>query len=335
MNIGFRTLLTISVSHDFHDGVCDALSFVVPPATQDALKAMRGMARELNGQLHVLIEEDADGHAQIDSTGRTLVFGLQPVSNLFAQYTGDLALAKGERPLFTNEASVDAIGAAPRGVRIVAPRMSITPISAARPLTLRAITAEGLPKASITLKDTDAAWQWDAGGLTGEVLITEEDQPGHVLAQQRLFIGQGLSDCWGLLQLKIGADHVLHGHAFTLSLAAREDVLRYYVLVKPANQADLDSIKVLDQGAAAAGRTPIVFTPHLPPFGAGHLTPDLLDPDHTRQVVLFEADAPLARQARGPHGIALQRLGEVLIGDLPQPGAERSDAQFVVHLSKP
>lgn len=335
MNTGFRTLWTIAVSHDFHGGVCDALSFVVPPATQDALKAMRAMARELNGQLHVLIEEDADGKAVIDSAGRSLVFGLLPGSTLFAQYTADQGLAAGQRALFTNEVNADAIGAGPRGVRIVAPRMSITPINAVRPLTLRAITAEGLPKASITLKDTDAAWQWDAGGLLGEVLITEEDQPGHVLAQQRLFIGQGLSDCWGLLQLTITADHVLHGRAFTLDLPAREDLLRYYVLVKPANQADLDSIKVLDQGAAAAGRTPIVFTPRLPPFGAGYLTPDLLDPDHTRQIVLFEADAPLARQARGPHGIALQRLGEVVIGDLPQPGAERSDAQFVVHLSKP
>lgn len=335
MNTGFRTLWTISVVHDFHGGPCEALRFVVPPATQDALKAIRAVARELNGQLHVLIEEDADGHAQVDSTGRTLVFGLQATSMLFGQYTGDLGIAAGHRPLFTNEADLDVIGALPRGVRTVAPRMSIAPISDVRPLTLRAITAEGLPKASITLKDTDAAWQWDAGGLSGEVLITEEDQPGHVLAQQRLFIGQGLSDCWGVLQLQISADHVAHGRAFTLSLAAREDVLRYYVLVKPANQADLDSIQVLDQGAAAAGRTPIVFTPRLPPFGAAYLSPDLLDPDHTRQVVLFEADAPLARQARGPHGIALQRLGEVLIGDLPQPGAERSDAQFVVHLSKP
>ena len=335
MNTGFRMLWTISVAHGFHGGVCDVLRFVVPPATQGVLRAMRAISRELNGQLSVLIEEDADGQAVISSTGFTLVFGLQPISTEFAQYSDDLGLVNGERPLFTNEASPNAIGTAPRGVRIVEPRMSITPISSARPLTLRAITAEGLPKACVTLKNTDASWQWDAGGLFGEVLVTEEDQPGHVLAQHHLFIAQGLSDSWGLLQLKVGADHVQHGHPFTLSLAAREDVLRYYVLVKPTNQADLDSILVLDQGAAAAGRTPIVFAAHLPPFGAGFLTPDLLDPDLPRQVVLFEADAPLARQARGPHGIALQRLGEVVIGDLPQPGAERSDAQFVVHLSKP
>jgi len=335
MNTGFRTLWTIALSHTFHGGVSDALAFVVPPATQDALKAMRAMAREIDGRLHVLIEEDADGHALIDSTGRTLVFGLAPRSATFVQYTGDLGLQKGQQALFANAVSIDAIDAQPTGVRISGSRITITPKRDERPLTLRAVTAGGLPKASITLSPTDASWQWDAGGLQGEVQITEEAQPGMVLAQQRLFIAPGLADCWGVLTLQIAADHVLHGHDFTLTLPAREDVLRYYVLVKPANQADFDSIQIQDQGAATDSRSPVTFTRRVPPFGQGHLSPDLLDPGHTRQLVLFEANAPIARQARGPHGIALQRLGEVLIGDLPQPGADRSDAQFVVHLSKP
>ena len=95
----------------------DALAFVVPPATQDALKAMRAMAREIDGRLHVLIEEDADGHALIDSTGRTLVFGLAPRSATFVQYTGDLGLQKGQQALFANAVSINAIDAQPTGVR--------------------------------------------------------------------------------------------------------------------------------------------------------------------------------------------------------------------------
>lgn len=335
MNTGFRTLWTITVSHAFHGGACDALAFVVPPATQEALKAMRAMAREIDGRLHVLIEEDADGHALIDSTGRTLVFGLAPRSATFVQYTADMGLAKGQQALFANAASVDAIDALPTGVRIAASRITITPLRDERPLTLRVITADGLPKAHTTLAPTDANWQWDAGALQGEVRVTEEAQLGVVLAQQRLLIAPGLNDCWGALSLTVAADHVLHGHDFTLTLPAREDVLRYYVLVKPANQADFDSIQIQDQGAATDSRNPVTFTRHTPPFAKGYLTPALLDPGHTRQLVLFEANAPIARRARGPHGIALQRQGEIQIGDLPQPGADRSDAQFVVHLSKP
>lgn len=335
MNTGFHTLWTIAVSHAFHGGVCDALAFVVPPATQEALKAMRAMAREIDGRLHVLIEQDTDGQALIDSTGRTLVFGLMPRSSSFVQYTGDMGLAKGQQALFANSVSIDTVDAQPTGVRITSSRITITPLRDERPLTLRVITANGLPKAHTTLAPTDASWQWDAGMLQGEVQITEEAQPGVVLAQQRLFIAPGLTDCWGVLSLTVSSDHMVHGHDFTLALPAREDVLRYYVLVKPANQADFDSIQIQDQGAATDSRSPLTFTRHVPPFGQGRLSPDLLDPGHTRQLVLFEASAPIARQARGPHGIALQRQGEVLIGDLPQPGADRSDAQFVVHLSKP
>lgn len=335
MNTGFRTLWTVSVSHAFHGGRCDALAFVVPAATQDALKAMRAMAREIDGRLHVLIEEDADGHALIDGAGRTLVFGLAPRSAAFVQYTADMGLQPGQQALFANAASLDAIDAQPTGVRITGSRVGIAPQRSERPLTLRAITADGLPKAHMTLAPTDASWQWDAGALQGEVLVTEEALAGVVLARQRLFIAPGLTDCWGVLSLTVSADHVAHGHDFILTLPAREDVLRYYVLVKPANQADFDSIQIQDQGAATDSRSPLTFTRHVPPFGQGRLSPDLLDPGHTRQLVLFEATAPIARQARGPHGIALQRQGEVLIGDLPQPGADRSDAQFVVHLSKP
>ena len=48
---------------------------------------------------------------------------------------------------------------------------------------------------------------------------------------------------------------------------------------------------------------------------------------------LFEAQAIVARRARGPTGLELHRNGDMLIGNLPQPRAERHDAQFVVHLS--
>ena len=70
----------------------------------------------------------------------------------------------------------------------------------------------------------------------------------------------------------------------------------------------------------------------LPPFGSGRLSPALLDAGGTRSIVLFEAETAVARRARGPHGFELHRNGELLIGNLPQPGAERTDAQFVVHL---
>ena len=340
MNTGFRTLWTLSIMHAFWGGACDALSFVVPPATQQALRAMRARVRHADGVLQVAVEVDDTQTPLVDSTGQTLCFGLQLRDPTFARYTDTLGLAAGLQPLFGNREQLDTIDAQPLGVRIVEPRVVLHPASLQRPLGLRLQTPQGLPRASTTLGATDASWSWDAGTLSGLLQLIEEDRPGHVLATQDLFVAAGLSDCWGAIELTVGANHLqaarlAQGHAFTLAMPARSDVLRYYVLLKPAGPEDITALTVSDDRLAVPLNQRLQFNRRLPPFGAGYLSPDLLDPGHTRQVVLFEANAPLARQARGPQGIGLHRSGEAVIANLPQPGADRNDAQFVVHLSQP
>jgi hypothetical protein len=92
---------------------------------------------------------------------------------------------------------------------------------------------------------------------------------------------------------------------------------------------------VQDAGFTAEARPQIQFSRVLPAdFGPGHLAPALLDPSGSARIALFEAQAAVTRRARGPAGVELHRNGDVLIGHLPQPGADRSDAQFVVHLSQ-
>lgn len=144
----------------------------------------------------------------------------------------------------------------------------------------------------------------------------------------------GLADAtpWGLLQLTASSDHVRRGQAFQLHLEARTDILRYYVTLTPASPGDLDNLHIEDTGAAGEGRPPIAFR-SIPSeaFGPTHLSPAQLG-GGTRRIVLFEALAPVPRRARGPSGLELHRHDEVLIGHLPQAGADRPDAQFVVHL---
>ncbi|MEY4764494.1 MAG: hypothetical protein RI907_1167 [Pseudomonadota bacterium] len=337
MNAGFRTLWTLSVSHAFFGGRCDVLRFVVPPATQQVLQAMKARLREAEGQLHVAVEVDEHGVPLVDCTGLTLSFGLQVRDPAFARYTDPMGVGRGQQAFFTQGASLDAIAAQPQSVRVVPPRVSLSPLRTTRPLGLRVQTANGLPRAATTLGPTDASWAWDAGSLQGLVHLVEEDRPGHVVATQALFVAAGLAACWGVLQLTVSASQVAAvasgpGHTFTLALPARSDVLRYYLLVKPT---DANAFIVTDDRLSVPEVDRLQFTRHLPPLPDGCLSPDLLDPGHTRQVVLFEANAPLARQARGPQGIGLHRSGEAVIANLPQPGADRNDAQFVVQLSQP
>jgi hypothetical protein len=333
----YRTLWTVAVHHEFRAGACDDLAFIVPAATREALAGMRALVREHDGVLRVLIGVDDEGEPLGECTGRRLVFGLAPRDAWFVQYTAPLAIGPGETPLFANEASPDALDPTPRGVELTGPLPQITPRLAARPVDLSVATPSGSPLTSARLQATDATWQFRGASEAGEVVVSESAAGGQT-ATRRLFIEPTLAamPAWGLLSLTASAAHVATGCTFTLSFAARTDTLRYYLVVKPTNDDDLDSIHVEDNGAAADGRPTIAFNRVLPAaFGAGHLSPALLDAGGTRQIVLFEAQSPVARRARGPHGFELHRNGEVLIGALPQPGAERSDAQFVVHLSKP
>ncbi|NML25024.1 hypothetical protein [Zoogloea dura] len=149
-----------------------------------------------------------------------------------------------------------------------------------------------------------------------------------------LLASSGLADAtpWGLLQLTASNDHVSRGQAFQLNLEAREDTLRYYVVLTPADADDAASLRIEDTGAAGDGRAPIAFRRiESDAFGPTHLSPAQLG-GGARRTVLFETLAPVPRRARGPRGLELHRHDEVLIGHLPQAGADRPDAQFVVHL---
>jgi len=144
------------------------------------------------------------------------------------------------------------------------------------------------------------------------------------------------TSAWGLLALTATPGHVADGHAFHLDFAARSDTLRYYVVARAYAQAEFDQLGLQDAGFAAEARPQIVFDRLLPPaFGAEHLPLALLDPAGGARVACFQARTPVARRPRGPARLQLHRSGDVLIGHLPQPGADRPDAHFIVHLSKP
>ena len=129
--------------------------------------------------------------------------------------------------------------------------------------------------------------------------------------------------------------HIAAGHAFALEFNARSDTLRYYVVANRFGEAEFNQVQVRDAGFETEARAEIEFSRVLPSdFDAGHLAPPLLDPSGGARIALFETQAPVPRRARGLAGLELHRNGEVLIGHLPQPGADRPDAQFVVHLSQ-
>lgn len=336
MAIRFRSLYTVDVQHAFFGGACDALRFVVPRSTQTQLAGLRAMVREREGRLHMLIELDDLLQPIAAPTGRTLIFGLRPREGSFETITQPLGAARGQSLLWANSAAPDALDA-PRPVQLMTAPLRIVPRSAARPLSLRLFDTAGVQRANATLDAGNEAWSIPGGWPEG--LWRVEEQAAGLVSSWWLMVDPELAADvpYGLLSLTVSAGHAAAGGAFTLSFAARSETLRYYVVARRFGETDFNQLQVLDDGFDAEGRAQIVFDRLLPAAfdPAVHLQPTLLDPAGGARIALFQAQAAVARRARGPAGVALHKNGDVLIGHLPQPGADRPDAQFVVHLSQP
>lgn len=329
--IAFRPLWTVMVQHGFFGGSCDALSFTLPPATVRALAGAHAVLRVLDGVLHVLVEVD-DANAPIsDLSGLRLLIAMKPREASFDLITTPLGLPRGDAAVWDNTVNANALGG-PRAVRISGEQLRIEPRATERPLTLRLFDAASSLQAQTGLNIGDEAWTLPGLYTHGEWRV--EEQGAGPAASWALWVEPELVNAWGVLVLGFDAGHLPAGQAFTLSFTARSDTLRYYVVASRFGMDEFNSLSVQDTGFAADARPAIVFNRVAPAnFNASHLAPSLLDPSGSARITLFEAQATVARRARGPVGLQLHRNGDVLIGNLPQPGAERHDAQFVVHLS--
>lgn len=140
---------------------------------------------------------------------------------------------------------------------------------------------------------------------------------------------------FGVVEVRIAAGFYDAPAAFEIAFAARQETLRYYLVVSRYSDAELAQLTVSDAGFGEEGRPEVKFT-KVPAagFAPDEIPPALLG-GGAATVVLFRSQAPVARRRRGRRKIQLNRNGEVLIEHLPQPGAERPSSDLIVHLSKP
>jgi len=338
MRTKYRPLWIVKIRHDFFGGDCDALEFIVPASSRRILAGARTIARVRDGQLVTLVEIGEDDRPIANEAafvGRTLHFGLKPRSAHFEHFTAPNEVPSGQRVWWTNRDDAAAL-AGPRGLWLSGERLRIEPASAARPVDIRVLTPEGEVGAFLRVESGEEGRTLTDRLPAGEWLV-EETVSGVTTTRTCLVDGElADSGCWGVLSLTVDAAHLDAGNDFTIGLPARVDRLRYYVVGDRFSATDLDEIEIRDGGFAAEGRPELRFRRVLPgAFGSEHLRPELLDASGGARIALFESSSALERRFRGPTRIELLRNGDVLVGHLPAPGADRPDAQFVVHLNKP
>lgn len=334
MTVTVTPLLTVAVTHEFHEGPCSDLVFVFPAATSRLIKGARLVAKIKAGTLFVLATTDDAGAPIVSVAGRKLRFGLRPEEPQFANFTRGLDPSAGVL-IYRNAAAPGVLDAA-KSMPLVGRSLRHAPSLPDRPVTITASPAGGPPidPETITAEHDRPDVAFDLSlSEPGEVRV-DETYPLNVKKTAQGYMDPELASepVLGVVEIAVSQTFYSAPPTFTIPFQARLDTLKYYVVTNYPN-ADVTALHIVDQGFTQQGRTEVKFT-RAPSLGAADIPASLLG-DATRKVILFTANAPTPRRRMGRRGIKLMRGAEVLIENLPQPGAGKVAADVIIHLSKP
>ncbi len=333
----FATLFTVAIQHSYYTGNnCEDFEFFVPSSTASAMQGGKVLARVLAGRLHVLYEAEKPGVPINSLVGQTLLFGLRLTNSSFSNFTNPVGIDAKQTPFYSNSNNPTVLEPA-KGIVVASGICTHPPQTSTRPLTLTLSDAIGNSLASQTLLLGEVDGCFDLRALPeGHFRIDEFSEVGNV-SQTRLFVSPELrsTSLWGLVAIKIDAGFYAAPPTFTLDFTARQEQLQYFVVANQYSEADFGKLNVVDNGEK--GRTKVDFDRVLPAsFSSKDIAPELLG-DASR-VVMFRSQLPVARNEHGFRNIQLKRNGDedsVLVSHLPQPSADRPQARFIIHLSKP
>lgn len=347
MKRSLHVLGTLDVGHSFFaEPSAGLMRFLLPPSSAALLRGSQSLSRDVRGLWALLAEQDDAAPLPGPLHGRTLLLGLQPLDPGLDRYTRPPLPAPPAdspvlRPCWRNSVAPGALDAAPLAVELCGQRPRLQPLSTQRPLDWRLLDAAGQPLLSGRLGATQAVPSLVADLPIGLLRWQEHDPvSATLLAERWLCIEPALAEAapWGVVALRLDDAFAQQAAHWQLTLQPREDVLRYYVVGRGWAAPEMASLQVSDATPGLPVPDRLSFTriddwsgdpPDSPRLPAAMLLGAAAD----AQVVLFEAQRSQARRSRPDHRLQLLSDQRLLVEHLPQPGAARSDAQFVVHLA--
>jgi hypothetical protein len=336
----FRLLFTVSISHNYYSQGCKDFSFIIPADSTQLLKNGKLIAKIHEGKLHILFAADETKKPLILLTEKTLRIGLKLLNPFFSNFTEldfDFNLY---HPLYRNSTNPNALDTS-QPITLVGQLFSHALTDAARPVTVILKNSEGQVLQTDTIAATNdrSTVSYDLTGQVAGAYTVEEFYPESTktvnyysdfeFQQQRVF---------GIIEIAI-AD-ILYTNTtppdFLIPFVAKQQTLKYYVLVNNYPDSEFDTLSVFDGGEE--GRSQINFTKILPAaFTKDDISPSLLG-NGDAKIALFKSQTAVTRQEKARKNIQLQKQKnggvEELIKHLPQPVADKANADQIVQLTK-
>lgn len=333
MITSFRTLCTLAVTHTYYSEGCRDFGFIVPVDTAEVLRNGKLLVKTREGVVHILFEADGAGVPLRPLAGARLRFGMQLQNPVFATITDPVAAT----PLYRNAAASESLDP-PMAVRLTGRLFSHDLARSIRPVTvsLRTLSGQELETVTITAEHDRTAVSLDLSGHHPGIHLLEEAYPAETLTSV-YYVDSELqrSPVFGVVEVEIAGNFYTTPPALTVPFAAKEETLKYYLVVGNHTEAEFASLSVTDTGFTEDKRPQILFDRvESPAFTVQDISPAMLAKSG-EQVVLFQSRAPVSRRERARKNIQLRKHGDVLIKHLPQVGAADVSGDVVIHISKP
>jgi len=336
MNIAFKLLFTIGFDHPYYAERCRDFRFLVPDATAGLLDEGKLLTREEDGALQVYYQADENGARLVDLTGRSLLFGLRLTNGDFENFTTRPYADPSLTPSFRNTAAPAAFDPA-IGVQVVTGTYIHTPVQPNRPVTLAIADDSANVVAQEAVDTAGDAPAFDLHSLPEGWWTVTEDYGAGPVHPRRLLLNAKLATAgaWALVSVKI--DNAFYGAPASLDVpfTVRTEPIDYYVVGTNFTHSEFIALglDIQDMGASGPPARPQVTFAPVTPLGANDLKPSQLPGS---EFALFRSTTPVARRENGLRKIQLMHGNPAtpLIENLPQPTAQKSRAQLVIHLSK-
>ncbi|WGO97524.1 hypothetical protein QFX18_16015 [Saccharophagus degradans] len=336
MSTRFHTLFSIAVNHGYYSNNCKDIQYVLSDDAKKILRNGKLLHRIIDGQLHVLYEADSGGTPLRDVSGGRIQIGLQLANPLFSQFT-QFSIPKNAWLIYKNQNSVTALDA-PLETLTCSTVLRHTLVEATRPVTVGLNNDAGQLAAQSTVaalngkEDVDFLMESHPPGVY-QVL---ENYPLASYSEKYAYYPELMRrGVWGVCDIQIDAGFYTTPAQFEIAFLPVENTLKYYVVAKNYSDADYSNLAVTDAGFSEQGRAQIVFDRIEPAsFSGDEIAPSLIK-NNSDKLVLFKSQTAVARLEQVHKKIQLNLNGDVLIPNLPAPGASKAQADFIIHVAKP
>jgi hypothetical protein len=332
----FRTLFTVDISHTYYSQSCKDFDFIIPIDTAQLLKNGKLIAKIREGKLYILFAvDDETGDAVVSLTGETLRIGLKLLNPFFSNFTNLDFDFHSSRALYQNASNPAVLNPA-QAVTLVGQGFSHILTNNTRPITvtLKDASDRVVQVDSIDTTNDRSSIAYDLHGqVAGVYTITEADAVNTKTVSYYADLELQQQSIFGLIEIAIDDRFYTTPPEFTLSFSAKQETLKYYLVVKNYLVPDFDALSVLDAGED--GRATISFTKVLPAaFTNKDISPNLLVGSGDTKIVMFKSQTAVMRQEKARQKIQLKKNGVTIIPHLPNPGIDRANADSIVQLAK-